>query len=226
MTSHVVITGANRGIGLALVKQYQQRFSEQGPGVVFALCRKASPALTQLPVNVIEGIDITQAASIEHLQTVLKHVTVDILINNAGIWHDESLEHIDFSAIQAQFDCNALGPLRVSQALLPNMTTGAKIAMISSRMGSIHDNSSGGRYGYRMSKAALNCAGVSLARDVADRGIAVGILHPGWVATDMINGRGNLSADQAAQAIIMRIDALNMKNSSNFWHADGSILPW
>ena len=106
------------------------------------------------------------------------------------------------------------------------MTPGAKVALITSRMGSIADNSSGGSYGYRMSKAALNAAGRSLAIDLAARGIAVGLLHPGYVRTDMTGGSGNVEASEAAAMLVARIDELDAAKSGSFRHANGEELPW
>ena len=97
---------------------------------------------------------------------------------------------------------------------------------MTSRMGSIADNTSGARYGYRASKAALNAVGKSLAVDLSEQGIAVAILHPGWVQTDMTRHSGNLTVDEAAAGLIARMDALNLENSGTFWHSDGSVLPW
>jgi len=93
-------------------------------------------------------------------------------------------------------------------------------------MGSVGDNGSGGHYGYRMSKAAMNIAAVSVARDLAPRGVAVAVLHPGMVSTDMIGGRGQISPEAAAQGLLARIDELTLENSGSFWHQNGEILPW
>jgi NAD(P)-dependent dehydrogenase (short-subunit alcohol dehydrogenase family) len=116
--------------------------------------------------------------------------------------------------------------LRVTEALLGNLTADAKIAFITSRMGSIADNSSGGYYGYRMSKAALNAAATSLALDLKPRGIAVAILHPGYVQTAMVNFGGDISAEESAQRLSKRIEGLTLENSGNFWHSNGETLPW
>ena len=121
---------------------------------------------------------------------------------------------------------NALGPLRLVSALQANLSVGSKIALITSRMGSIEDNTSGGRYGYRMSKAALNAAGKSMAHDLKSRGVAVAILHPGLVSTAMINFNGQVSPEYAAAQLAERIEALNLKNTGTFWHANGDELPW
>ena len=221
MGKTVVITGANRGIGLSFCRLYKSRGYR-----VYAACRSASTALEQLGVHVIDGVDVSQSSSIEKLTTVMAGVSIDLLINNAGVLRRESLGEIDYDIIREQFEINALGPLRVTEALLANFSADAKLALITSRMGSIADNSSGGRYGYRMSKAALNSAGVSLANDLKHRGIAVAILHPGLVGTDMISGQGDISPDQAAKQLAQRIDQLNLQTSGTFWHSNGEVLPW
>jgi len=115
----------------------------------------------------------------------------------------------------------------VTSALLPRLGPGAKVALVTSRMGSIDDNSSGGAYGYRMSKAALNMAGKSLSADLRGRGIAVAILHPGMVNTDMIGGHGGqVEPAEAARGLLARIDELTLETSGGFWHANGQQLPW
>jgi NAD(P)-dependent dehydrogenase (short-subunit alcohol dehydrogenase family) len=217
----VVVTGANRGIGLSFSKFYSQRGND-----VYAVCRTVSDELRSLGVNIIDGVDVSSEADVVSLKDRLKSVEIDLLINNAGVLHNEVLGKIDFTSIEKQFRINALGPLRVTESLVENLSRDAKIAMITSRMGSITDNTSGGRYGYRMSKAALNIASVSLSHDLASRGIAVGIFHPGLVATDMIGGHGDITPDQAAERLAERIENLTMKNSGSFWHSNGEVLPW
>ena len=133
---------------------------------------------------------------------------------------------LDYDAIREQFEVNAMGPLRVVEALLPRMGEGGKIAIVTSRMGSIADNSSGASYGYRMSKAAANMAGATLAHDLRERGIAVCLLHPGWVQTDMTGGAGHIGPAESARGLIVRIDALDLESSGGFWHQDGQRLPW
>lgn len=217
----VVITGANRGIGFA----FAQRYQHMGFNVV-AVCRKSSDALEALGVEVFSGVDVTDPTSLEPLKEGLIGRNIDILINNAGILRNEVLGSLNFQTIEEQFQANSLGPLRVTEALLPNLSSGSKIALVTSRMGSITDNTSGGRYGYRMSKAALNIAGVSLAHDLKDRGIAVAILHPGYVQTDMVNFGGDISADTAAERLVDRIEELSIETSGTFWHSNGEVLPW
>lgn len=216
-----VITGANRGIGLALTQHYLA----QGWQVI-GICRTTSPELDASGAQVVSGVDVTNAAAIAALAQQLKGKSIDLLINNAGIFQHEQLGNIDYESVQQQFLVNAEAPLRVTEALLDNLTSGAKIAFITSRMGSIADNSSGGYYGYRMSKAALNAAAMSLTRDLKPRGIAVAILHPGYVQTAMVNFGGDISANEAAQRLSQRIAGLTLENSGGFWHSNGEPLPW
>jgi NAD(P)-dependent dehydrogenase (short-subunit alcohol dehydrogenase family) len=124
-----------------------------------------------------------------------------------------------------QFEVNALAPLLLARALLPHLGAGSKLALISSRMGSIDDNGSGGYYGYRMSKVALNMAGRSLAIDLRPRGIAVAILHPGMVATRMVGFTG-IPPEEAARGLLARINELSPATSGQFFHANGELLPW
>ena len=216
-----LVTGANRGIGLSLAKQLHARGD-----TVIATCRRATPELEKLRVEVLEGVDVASGKSINLLAEKLKGRTLELLINNAGVLDSGGLMDLDFSSIQRQMEINAYGPLRVTHQLLASLKSGAKVALITSRMGSIADNSSGGMYGYRMSKAALNAAGKSLALDLKPRGIAVAILHPGYVSTEMTGGHGSVSPDASAGDLLKRIDALGLENSGTFWHANGEVLPW
>jgi NAD(P)-dependent dehydrogenase (short-subunit alcohol dehydrogenase family) len=217
-----VVTGANRGIGLALTSLLKQRGYE-----VVAACRNNSPALTELGVTIIDGVDVSEPSGVDKLAAALKGREIALLINNAGILLWESgLEQLKFEDLQRQFEVNALGPLRVTRALRESLRKGSKVALITSRMGSIGDNSSGGAYGYRMSKAALNMAGTSLAHDLKPAGVAVAILHPGMVKTEMIRGHGQIEPEDAAKGLLARIDALTLASSGGFWHQNGEVLPW
>ncbi len=217
-----IVTGANRGIGLSLTKLLRA----QGASVL-AVCRKRSDALDALGAEVLDGVDVTEDTGLARLRGAVGDRPVELLINNAGIlvWN-EHLDSIDPNAIRRQFEVNALGPLRVTAALQSNLQKGSKVALITSRMGSIDDNSSGGYYGYRMSKAALNMAGKSLANDLRGKGVAVCILHPGMVKTDMVGGGGQVEPDDAAGNVLARIDALTLETTGGFWHANGDRLPW
>lgn len=217
---HVVITGANRGIGLELARHYQRE-----GWLVTGVCRESSPELGAV-AEVIDGIDVTSATDVKRLVDRLNGKTIDLLINNAGLLKDEVLGQLDFDSIRLQMEINAYAPLRISEALLPNLVAGSKIALITSRMGSIADNDSGGRYGYRASKAALNAFGKSLAVDLKDRGIAVVLLHPGYVKTRMVNFGGLITPEESALGLAQRIAALTLENSGSFWHSNGEELPW
>lgn len=216
-----LVTGANRGIGLELCHQLKER----GDNVI-AVCRRASNEIEQLGVRIEAGVDVTSDDDVDTLRRRLADVQIGTLINCAGILTRESLDDLNFDRIRRQFEVNALGPLRLTASLLDSLGKGSKVAIITSRMGSIGDNTSGSRYGYRMSKAAVNIAGVSLAQDLRDRGIAVAILHPGFVRTDMTNHTGNVDPPEAAQGLLARIDELTLETSGGFWHANGERLPW
>ncbi len=216
-----LITGANRGIGLELVR----RMAARGDKVI-AVCRTSSPDLDKAGVRVERDIDVADEDSVAALAQRLEGVQLDLLINNAGILRGDRLEAMDFAGVAQQFAVNALGPLRVTAALAPNLAPNAKVAIITSRMGSIADNGSGGYYGYRMSKAAVNAAGMSLARDLKGRGIAVALIHPGMVATEMTGGHG-IPPEEAARGVLARIDALTLESTGKFIHAGtGEELPW
>ncbi|MBD1824242.1 SDR family oxidoreductase [Cyanobacteria bacterium FACHB-DQ100] len=217
-----VITGANRGIGYEFCRQLQERGD-----TVIAVCRAASEELQQLGVQLETGIDITSDASVAELQNRLQKTTIDVLINNAGILKRVTLDNLDFDSIREQFEVNALGALRVTHALLPHLKNGSKIVLMTSRMGSIADNTSGSSYGYRMSKVALSMAGKSLAHDLKPRGIAVAILHPGLVQTRMTNFTpGGITPEESVKGLLARIDELTLENTGTFWHAKGEVLPW
>jgi NAD(P)-dependent dehydrogenase (short-subunit alcohol dehydrogenase family) len=220
-TRTTLVVGANRGIGLALCK----RFKALGRQVI-AAGRRSSPALDALGARVELGVDVTSDEGVAALAQRLDGVVLDELVCNAGILREDALDSVDLDDVRAQLEVNALGPLRVVKALRRNIRRGGKLALITSRMGSIADNGSGGYYGYRMSKAALNAAGMSLARDLSGAGIAVAILHPGYVRTDMTEGSGTIDPDAAAKQLVDRIDAVSLETTGTFWHANGQVLPW
>ena len=220
--STYLVTGANRGIGLEYCRQLKSRGER-----VIAVCRSASDELKNLGISVETDVDITSDEQIADLVTRLDGQTIEVLINNAGIFERVSLEQLDTNSIRRQFEVNALGPLRLTRALLTNLKQGSKVIMMTSRMGSIEDNTSGGSYGYRMSKVALSMAGKSLSVDLKSQGIAVGILHPGLVKTRMTGFTDSgITAEQAVKGLLARIDELNLENTGTFWHSNGEILPW
>ena len=216
----VLVTGANRGIGLQLCKQFAERGDE-----VIAVCRETTDELSALGVRVIDGIDVSSGDAVETLRQEIEGLPIDVLVNNAGILLRDAFGDIDYDAMAEQYRVNTLGPLRVTEALADNLQEGSRVAIVSSRVGSIEDNGSGGNYGYRASKAAVNMIGTNLKHELLPRGIAVGLLHPGLVATEMTGGSG-IDPAESARGLITRIDELSLENSGGFWHAEGYTLPW
>ena len=222
MTKTYLITGTNRGIGLEYCRQLQA----QGHNVI-AVCRSPSEELSSLGVRVESDIDLTSDTAVQDLVKRLDGKQIDVLINNAGIIERITLDNLDFESIRRQFEVNAIAPLRLTSALLSNLTSGSKVILMTSRMGSIGDNTSGGSYGYRMSKVALSMAGKSLAHDLKSRGIAVAILHPGLVKTRMTNFTDSgITTETSVKGLLTRIEELNLDNTGTFWHSNGEILPW
>lgn len=215
-----LITGANKGIGLQVCTQLAARGDE-----VIAVCRNASAELRDLGLRTIEDIDVSETQSVARLKLELAGQELDVLLNNAGILHGDSFGNLDYEDMVLQFRVNSLGPLRVTEALADNIVDGGKVGIVSSRVGSISDNGSGGNYGYRASKAAVNQIGMNLSHQLRPRGIAVALLHPGLVATTMTGGRGNDPA-KAASGLIDRLDELTLETSGHFLHAEGYELPW
>jgi NAD(P)-dependent dehydrogenase (short-subunit alcohol dehydrogenase family) len=226
---NIVITGANRGIGLELAKHYCSL-----DYTVIAICRESSEALDDIADMVISDIDVRSEDSIAMVAEVLASTLInsdsgqkiDVLINNAGVFMNESLEEMNFDSIQTQFEVNAIAPLRITHAFQSMLFEGSKVALITSRMGSIADNSSGAYYGYRASKAALNAFGKTLAIDFKPKGVSVALLHPGFVKTRMVGFNGHISPEQAASDLAQRIEELTLDNTGSFWHSNGEALPW
>ena len=218
--STILVTGCNRGIGLQLCKQFAARGDE-----VIGVCRQPSTELQALDIRVITDVDVGQGASMPRLKEALGDQHLDVLVNNAGILRRDALGELDFEDMLEQYRVNTLGPLRVTEALLRNLSEGSKVVIITSRVGSIEDNASGGYYGYRASKTAVNQVGTNLKHDLLPRGIAVALLHPGLVATEMTGGQG-ISPAESARGLIQRIDELDLGRSGGFWHAEGYELPW
>ena len=218
-----LVVGANRGIGLDICRQLHERGDQ-----VIAACRTPGADLEGLggtDFTVISGVDVADPRSVGELATQLKDTPVDLLLHNAGMLTNETLDDLNFENMLKQYQVNTLGPLRVVHALLGNLKAGSKIGIVSSRVGSLADNTSGGNYGYRVSKAAVNMVGVNLAHDLRAREIPVVLLHPGLVATEMTGGRGIEAAD-AARGLIQRMQQLSLDDSGSFWHAEGYRLPW
>ncbi|MFT4709065.1 MAG: NAD(P)-dependent dehydrogenase (short-subunit alcohol dehydrogenase family) [Bacteroidia bacterium] len=218
--STYLITGANRGIGLELCRQLVAKGDQ-----VLATCRTTSPELNALGVTVFEDVNVGDDESVKSFAQQLEGQQLDVIINNAGILLADGLDAVDMDQIRQQLEVNTLGPLRMAIGLRGNLDRGGKFVIITSLMGSISDNGSGGYYGYRMSKAAVNAVGMSLSKDLHDSGIAVGLLHPGMVATEMTGGRG-IAVETSVSGLLARVDELTLESTGSFRHQDGQDLPW
>ena len=221
----VLITGANRGIGLELARQY----TAAGWQVV-GTARKPEQAeeLRALNARVMQ-LDVTDQQSINQMAQALGDQAVDLLINNAGIFpRVRSIADVNFDDVTRTFAVNTIGPMRVTQALLPNLRSGQlkKVVSITSQLGSIANNSGGGFYGYRESKAALNMFTRSLANELGGDGFTCVVVHPGWVQTDMGGASATLTVEESAQGIRNVIESLSPEDTGTFWNYDGKPLPW
>lgn len=227
--SLVVVTGADRGIGAALCLQYAAR----GDTVIAACLGDASGLRGRAGIEAVGGVDVTSSAAVAQLLDGIGSRRIDVLVNNAGLVLEQRFGAFDYAALQREFAVNALGPLRVTEALLPRMGPGGKVGLVTSRVGSLAENGSGGLYGYRISKAAANMAGINLAHELKPRGIAVICLHPGSVRTAMTAGLSDratvgllVEPEAAAQGLIARLDELSLETTGSFKHANGQTLPW
>jgi NAD(P)-dependent dehydrogenase (short-subunit alcohol dehydrogenase family) len=220
-----VVIGADRGIAAALVDVYRNR----GDGAI-AVCRGAGDVWSGTGVRVIPGIDVTDDAAVAKLAVELSGTRIDVLVHVAGIGALDRFGRFDFQRMLDHYDLNALGPLRVVNALAENLGEGSKVGIVTSRMGSIADNGSGRMYSYRMSKAAANMLGVNLHHELRPRGVSVVLLHPGTVATEMTRGAPNwdrmTKPAEAAAGLAAQLDALGPDSPIEFRHADGTLLPW
>jgi NAD(P)-dependent dehydrogenase (short-subunit alcohol dehydrogenase family) len=223
----VLITGANRGLGLEFARQYAADGWR-----VHAGCRSPERAMDLEEIKgdvAVHRLDVTDEASIAALARALGGAAIDVLVNNAGVYgRRQSLGHIDYGGWEGVLRTNVLAPVAVTEALLPALQRAERprVALITSRMGSIADNTSGGTYAYRSSKAALNAAGRSLALDLRGRGIIVLLLHPGWVRTDMGGAGAPLAPRDSIAALRRIIDGAQMPDSGGFFSYDGSEVPW
>ncbi len=225
MPLNVLITGANRGIGLEIARQMSQRGDQ-----VVATARQPETAVELRALDVrLEALDVTSADQVAQLAAALEPDSLDVLINNAGVGvRGRPLGELEFDKMMRFFDTNALGALRVAEALLPLLRRGKarKILSITSLMGSISDNSSGGSYAYRASKAALNMLHRSLAIDLAGEDFTCAVLHPGWVQTDMGGSAAPTTINKSATGLVRLIDELGPDDSGGFFDFTGKELPW
>jgi len=228
---NVLIIGANRGLGLEWTRQWLARNAS-----VYATARRpeAAQELQQLKQEAgdrlsIHQVDVASDESVRQLAEELDSVPLNVLIHNAGVGGRSGLADLETGNVLDMFNTNSIGALRTVREFREHLqrTSGrAKVALITSLMGSIDDNRSGGSYAYRMSKAALNMAGKSMAVDLADEGIDVIILHPGWVQTDMGGAAAALTPEESVTGMMRMLDKLDPFLSGTFWHSDGRQLPW
>jgi NAD(P)-dependent dehydrogenase (short-subunit alcohol dehydrogenase family) len=222
--SNVIIFGTNKGIGLELTKRYVKNGDK-----VFSLCRSASNELRDLgSFKIIEDCDVTDEKKLKKIALQLDEYRFDILIHNAGIWREDSIfsETQDWNNFTETFEVNSIAPLKVLHCFSHLLKDGSKVGLMSSRMGSISDNDSGGRYSYRMSKCALNCAGKSLSIDLIGRRISIAVLHPGYVKTSMTDYNGLIDSDESANGLFSVMEKLDLNDTGKFWHSNGETLPW
>jgi NAD(P)-dependent dehydrogenase (short-subunit alcohol dehydrogenase family) len=223
--ANYLITGANRGIGLAMARVLAGR----GDRVIGTARDPAAAAeLAGIGAQVI-ALDVADEASAAEMARRLGDQPVDVLVNNAGVFNDKSaLESLDLGKLVETMRVNVAGPLAVTRALLDHLTHGSRrlVVNISSVMGSIERTTSGGSYGYRASKAALNMVTRVMAADLAQRKIAAVTVHPGWVQTDMGGPGAHLKPDESARHLVATIDALELSDSGRFMDFRGEPLPW
>lgn len=228
----VLITGANRGLGLEFCRQYAA-----AGGQVIAACRQPEQAdelqaLAGTYANIeVHALDVADLAQIDALAQQLKDRKIDVLLNNAGVYGDQSgrgFGNLDYSAWTKTLAINVLAPMRLAEAFLPHLQRSEKplIACLSSLMGSMTDNSSGGSILYRSSKAGLNAAMKSLSIDLRSSGVGVLILHPGWVRTDMGGPNGLIDVEESVSGMCAVIDKFTIADTGRFIKYDGAALPW
>jgi NAD(P)-dependent dehydrogenase (short-subunit alcohol dehydrogenase family) len=225
MPQTVLVTGANRGLGLEFVRQLQARGE-----TVIATAREPEAAAELRNTGArVEALDVGDPASIEAFAGSLGEQPIDLLINNAGMGvGGKSFVDEDFNAVETYFRVNSLGPMRLTQRLLPNLRAGQgkRIAGLTSKMGSIADNTSGGAYGYRASKSALNMLNKSMSIDLRREGFTCVVLHPGWVATDMGGAAAPLAAPESVRGMLAVIDGLGPEDGGRFFDYLGAEIPW
>lgn len=220
----ILITGANRGIGFELSRQY----ADAGWRVVAGV-RDVARAKSVLSFAECVEIDVAESASVAALAAKYSNDTIDILINNAGVIGPEaqSSSQMDFDGFLDTLNVNTLGPLRVAEALLPALkrAKAAKIITITSKMGSLSYASSD-HIAYRASKAAVNKVMQCVATDMKQQGIAVAVIHPGWVRTDMGGAGADIDVSTSAAGIAAVIEKLSLATTGHFWNYDGSAIQW
>lgn len=221
MSRTIVITGANRGLGLGLAEHY----AKEGDRVI-GVVRSSSAELDALADKVVAGVELTAPDGPARVANALKGVDIDILLNVAGVMEWEEIDEVNAEQVRRQFEINALAPLLLTHALLPHLKNGSKVAFWTSRLGSMTDNTSGKGYGYRMSKAALNMAAKTLSIDLAPRGVSVGLLHPGSVKTSLNRLGGEIEVAESIRGLVARIAEIGPETTGRYVHQNGTPLPW
>jgi NAD(P)-dependent dehydrogenase (short-subunit alcohol dehydrogenase family) len=219
---NVAVVGCNRGIGLALVKELKSQGAE-----VYAFCRQSSEELKEAkPKMIIEDFEVTDFDKMKSKISSNNLPTFDQVYHVSGIMRSSTLAEFDVEGIKEQFEVNSIAPMLSAKAFLPKLAENSKLGLLTSRMGSIEDNDSGGSYGYRMSKSALNAAGRSLSVDLKEQSITVLLLHPGWVKTDMTSQSGLVETDESAKNLVKIMNEKSIEDTGSFWHMNGERLPW
>lgn len=222
--STALVIGCDRGIANAIARQLHARGDQ-----VIAACLADGDDLKQLGIAVEPHVDVTDHASVTGLAARLRSgPRLDWLLHVAGVLGTDELGRIDYDDVRRQFEINTIGPLRTVEAHRDLLGAGAKVGIVSSRVGSLADNGSGGMYAYRISKAGANMVGLNLHHDLSPRGVSVVMLHPGMVATDLTKGFSGefIQPDEAAAGLIRAMDELTPATSGRFRHANGTYLPW
>lgn len=225
--STILVIGADRGIAHSISCQLHERGD-----TVIAACLVGNNELAASGVRVEGGVDVTSQASIDGLAATLtaQGVKLDVLFHVAGVLGLDELGSIDYDDVRRQFEINTIGPLRTVEALRGLLHDGSKVGIVTSRVGSLSDNGSGGMYAYRLSKAAANMAGLNLHFDLSKSGVSVLMLHPGMVATDLTKDFPGdyeyITPEEAAAGLIADLDQLTPENSGRFQHSNGTFLPW
>lgn len=220
----VLITGANRGLGLEFAKQYADR-----AWTVFATARDVGAAkdLSAIPGVEAFPLDVSDSGEIDTLVEALAGRPIDLLVNNAGVYgpKDGSVTREDWRMV---LETNCIAPFFLTRALLPNIESskGRTVAILTSKMGSMADNTSGGSYIYRSSKAAVNAVFKSFAHDLRSKRIKVVLLHPGWARTDMGGANAPITTETSVRGLGKVIDDLTCEASGRFYAFDGSVVPW
>jgi NAD(P)-dependent dehydrogenase (short-subunit alcohol dehydrogenase family) len=225
-----LVVGADRGIGLCIATELHERGDD-----TLAACLGDGEELAAAGIAVAPRVDVTSEQAVNGLVDHLRgqEIELDWVLHVAGVLSLDELDTFDFEEVRREFEINTIGPLRLVRAVLPFLSDGGKIGIVTSRVGSLGDNTSGEMYAYRISKAAANMAGLNLSLDLRDRGIAVLMLHPGMVATDLTKDLGGeyataqyIQPDQAAHGLIANMDGLTLATAGRFQHSNGDYLPW